>query len=312
MKKFLFIIDPFSRLHLEKDTSVLMINEALRRGYQTYTTTASLISRYPEGLRALVSRHQNLIGKSVSIKEDKDEVADLSEFDLIIIRKDPPFDESYLALCLLLRGLSGPRVVNNPDSLLRYNEKLTILLFPQYITNTIVSCRSPRIADFIDRVGGKGVAKPLFQCSGRGIKLLDRADPHFSDELTELTAGDSRHIMVQKYLPAVQGGETRVFMLEDRIVSVMKKIPRAGSFKANFDCGARGVAVELGPRDRRICSEVGEFCRKEGILLSALDIIDGNLSEINITSPGLLVEANQVNKASTEREIIEFLGSCRN
>lgn len=312
MKKFLFIIDPFSRLHLEKDTSLLLINEAIRRGYRVYSTVAHEITRFPAGLRARVWSHREPIGEDILAQKPRLEDADLNRFDLIFIRKDPPFDTSYLALCLLLQELSGPLIINRPESLLRYNEKLAILLFPDYITETMVSSRPREIEDFIERVGGRAVIKPLFECSGRGVELLDAEKSSSSPVLAAATASGRRPVMVQNFLPGVREGETRVFLLAGKIISVMKKIPLPGEFKANFDFGARGAEGKLSRRELKICAEVGRFCRKAGIFLSALDLIEDHLSEINITSPGLLVEANLINKTACERSIIEFLGNYRN
>ncbi|MFH1038138.1 MAG: hypothetical protein V1789_05655 [PVC group bacterium] len=303
----LYILDPFEKLHIENDTSILLMNEAIRRGIEVHSCTEFDISRDNRGFSARARRHEKEI--SSSILEDRASCGsfELELFDCVFIRKDPPFDASYLTLLLLLQELRRPLVINSPLALLRYNEKLSIFLFPEYITETLVSSSLPRIREFVRDAGGSAVLKPLFGCSGRDVKLLQDSDPAFDDEVRSSTARGTGKVMLQRYLPAVTEGETRVFLLEDRVLAVMKKVPAPGSFKANFDFGARGLPHALTPREETICRAVGAFCKKEGIILSALDLIDGHLSEFNITSPGLLVESNRVDNARYEEEVIRFV-----
>ncbi len=308
-RKTLWILDPLEKLRLEADTSILLMNEALRRGWEVYSAADSDLSRDNHGLFGRARRYREAIPPSVPGGPAVTEEVDLESFDLVVIRKDPPFDETYLSLLLLLGGLRRPLVVNRPDTLLRCNEKLAIFLFPEYITETLVAAALTRIREFIQNVGGTAVLKPLFSCSGRGVHLLRRGDPGLEETVAAATAGGSRPVMLQRYLPEITAGEARVFLLEDRILSVMKKIPAAGSFKANFDAGARGEPHELTPREREICFRAGKFCRRRGIILSALDLIGGRLSEFNITSPGLLVESNRVNGSDSQVEVIKFLDS---
>ena len=305
--KYLFILDPFEKLHLDADTSLLLMNEALRRNCEVYSCTEFDIFRNNRSLFCRARRHETKLTPAV-IEEDPDyNDFDLESFDLIVIRKDPPFDSSYLTLLLLLLDPRRPWIINNPLSVLRYNEKLAIFLFPGLITETIVTSSVARIRRFIDEVDGAAVLKPLFSSSGRGVLLLRNSDPSLQEAIASATGGGTEKVMVQRYLSEVTAGETRVFLLEDRPLAVMKKVPAEGSFKANFDFGARGIPHSLTEAESEICRIVGDFCRKEGIILSALDIIGGHLSEFNITSPGLLAESNQVDGARYEVEIIRFV-----
>lgn len=305
--RYLFILDPFEKLHLEVDSSLLLMNEALHRGEEVYSCTEFDITRNNRSLFCRVRRHEENLTLDIIGEKPVYRDFDLESFDLIVIRKDPPFDSSYLTLLLLLLDLRRPWIINNPLSVLRYNEKLAIFLFPEYITETIVTSSLPRIARFIDEVGGTAVLKPLFSCSGKGVLLLRNSDPSLEAAIVSATGGGTEKVMVQRYLSEVTAGETRVFLMEDRPLAVFKKVPVEGSFKANFDFGARGVPHSLTASESKICQIVGAFCKDEGIILSALDIIGGHLSELNITSPGLLAESNQVDGARYEEEIIQFV-----
>lgn len=305
--RYLFILDPFDKLHLEADTSLLLMNEALRRGFDVYSCTEYDITRDNYSLSGRVRRHEEKLTPAAIEDNPVYHDIDLESFDLIMIRKDPPFDSSYLTLLLLLLDLKRPWIINNPLSVLRYNEKLAIYLFPELITETIVTSSVSRIRRFVDEVEGAAVLKPLFSCSGRGVLLLRDFDPGLQEAIASATGGGIEKVMVQRYLPGVTAGETRVFMLEDRVLAIMKKVPAEGSFKANFDFGARGIPHTLTGTEEEICRAVGRFCKNNGIILSALDIIEGKLSEFNITSPGLLAESNRVNNARYQEEIIQFL-----
>lgn len=308
-RRSLWILDPFEKLRIEDDTSILLMNEALRQDWSVYSVPDGAIYRENRGLYGRVRNHREAITPSILDQPGATEDADLESFDLVVIRKDPPFDETYLALLLVLNELRQPLVINRPDTLLRRNEKLSIFLFPEYITETLVTADFLRIRAFIHQVGGTAILKPLFSCSGRGVCLLRRGDPGLEQTIRAATGGGTIPVMLQRYLAGVVQGETRVFLLEDRILSVIKKVPAAGSFKANFDSGAQGKPHQLTGREREICSQVGDFCLREGIFLSALDLIEGHLSEVNITSPGLLVESNRVNSTRHETEVIRCLST---
>jgi glutathione synthase len=305
--KQLYILDPFEKLHLEADTSLLLMNEALRRNCEVYSCTEFDIYRNNRSLFCRAQRHESELTSSIIKEEAAYRDFDLESFDMIVIRKDPPFDSSYLTLLLLLLDLRHPWIINNPLSVLRYNEKLSIFLFPEFITETIVTSSVTRITRFIDEIGGAAVLKPLFSCSGRGVLLLRNSEPDLEERIISATGAGREKVMIQRYLSEVTAGETRVFLLEDRPLAVFKKVPAKGSFKANFDFGARGIPHSLTGAESEICRIVGAFCRKEGIILSALDIIGGHLSEFNITSPGLLAESNQVDGARYEEAIMQFV-----
>jgi len=305
--KYLFILDQFEKLHLSADTSLLLMNEALRRDCEVFSCTEFDIYRDNRSLLCRVRHHKARLSSAIIEETPVYNDYDMETFDLIVIRKDPPFDSSYLTLLLLLQVLKRPWIINNPLSVLRYNEKLSIFLFPEFITETIVASSVARITRFIDEVGGAAVLKPLFSCSGRGVLLLRKSEPGLEEAIISATGAGTEKVMIQRYLSEVTTGETRVFMLEDQPLAVFKKVPAEGSFKANFDFGARGIPHSLTDAELGICRIVGDFCKKEGIILSALDIIGGHLSEFNITSPGLLAESNQVDGARYEEEIMQFL-----
>lgn len=305
--KYLFILDPFLELHLATDTSLLLMNEAIRRECEVFSCTEYDISRGKRSLFCRARIHTNFLTPAILDEKPVYRDYDLEDFNVIFIRKDPPFDSSYLTLLLLLLELRRPWIINSPHAVLQYNEKLSILLFPEFITKTIVTSSISLIMSFIAENKRGAILKPLYSCSGKGVLLLRNEDQGLKELVFSSTRGGTEKVMIQRYLPEITVGETRVFLLEDQPLAVMRKVPEEGSFKANFDFGAHGIPHTLTNAEEEICRVVGRFCKKNGIILSALDIIAERLSEFNITSPGLLFESDQVDKARYEDDVIQFV-----
>lgn len=305
--KQLFIIDPLDKLNVQKDTSILIMNEALKRGHKIYICTEESVTYCIDKLYSkayLLTEPLTMKSKDSVVFSEK---LFLDDMDFIHIRKDPPFDSNYLTLSLLMKHVKGAKVVNDPESLLKFNEKEAIFNFPEFITETLISSREDDVRAFMEEVGGDVVLKPLFNCSGKGVQKLSLKDEDLSSAIKSGTIDGSEKVVIQKFLPQIYEGETRVFMLEDKPLAVMKKIPKEGSFLGNFDFGAKGVKYSLNEEEKKLCSHVGKFCKEHGIWFSALDIIGGCLSEFNITSPGLLYETKTLNSINYESEVVSFL-----
>jgi glutathione synthase len=304
--KQLFIIDPIDKLHIEKDTSFLIINESIKRGHDVSISYEEHLSLLNGVLKTKVFNLDFPV-KEEGFTPDFSQTEVLSNFDIVHIRKDPPYDSNYLALSLLMKHAEKTLVVNRPEALLKFNEKESIFYFPELITDTLISSDVKEILSFTKSVGGNSVLKPLFNCSGKGVTKLDLSDGATIERIEVSTSMGTEKVMVQKFLEKIHEGETRVFMLEDKPLAVMKKKPKEGSFLGNFDFGATAIKYSLNEAEKKLCKRVGEFAKNEGIYFSALDIIDGCLSEFNITSPGLLCETNAIDNCHYEKQIVDFL-----
>ena len=302
--RHLFIIDPPTKLDLPRDTSFLLMRECFRRSQRVcYCTAGELMVLGRAGAVDFSAFcHQLSFDKAGVFHEASCGEEKLAAFDMLHIRKDPPFDDAYLYLCLCLQMLQGPIVLNNPGNLARYNEKLSILLYPEFITDTVVSAQAPVLAAFAEKVGGQAVMKTLGDAAGRGVRLVGPGDAKVFDELTR---GGLVPVMAQRFLPQIYQGETRIFLLDGEPLCWIRKFPPPGSFKANFDPGSRGERCELSSADLAICAALKPFLRQQGFVLVAIDIIDGLLSEINVTSPGLLVETNAINGSHSECAVVD-------
>jgi glutathione synthase len=216
----------------------------------------------------------------------------LSELDVILMRKDPPFDNEFVYSTYLLEQAeqAGVLVVNRPQSLRDCNEKLFATLFPQCTPPTLVSRRADILREFAVEQRDI-ILKPLDGMGGASIFRHREGDPNLSVILETLTAHGTQQIMAQGYLPAIKDGDKRILMINgEPIPYCLARIPAAGETRGNLAAGGRGEARPLTDRDRWIAGQVGPTLREKGLLFVGLDVIGEYLTEINVTSPTCIRE----------------------
>lgn len=280
------LMDPIGDIHIGKDTTFAMLLEAQRRGHQIlYMEPGHLFARgaipwarmYPLEVRREQGRHYIL---------GAEEHRALSELDLVLMRKDPPFDMEYIYQTYLLeRALPSTLVFNHPQSLRDANEKMFGACFPEIAPPTLVA-RDPRaFRDFL-REEGAMVCKPLDAMGGSGIFLLRDGDPNFNSVVESLTHRGTRFAMAQRYLPEATEGDKRLLLIEgEPIPHGLMRVPGGGDFRGNISAGATTHLVELDDRDREICRILGPELRRRGLVFAGIDVIGGFVTEINVTSP---------------------------
>ena len=297
--KHLFIIDPIEKLHIHDDTSLYLMDEIIKNNHNVYYCTEYDI----------IISSQSKQCKASIYKDEKNEqkLYNLEDFDFIHIRKDPPFDMSYVTLLLLLQTLQNRMVINDPKALLQHNEKMVIFNFPDVITDTLVSSNLLDIKSFVKELGGSAILKPLYSCRGQGVVLLNSKDQNFENVIQEATDNEIERVMIQKFQSSIINGETRVILIDGDLIATLKKIPKKGSIYTNLHSGALLTTHELTPGELSLCKQIGEFCKKEGLFFTAIDIIDEKLSEINMTSPSLLRQADKIYNKNFARILLEKL-----
>jgi glutathione synthase len=282
------VMDPIDRIKPAKDTTLAMLLEAQRRGYQLeYMTQADLWvleGRLGARLRALaVVDDPERWFELGPVRE-----ADASELDVVLMRKDPPFDMEYIYTTFLLERAeaAGVLVVNKPRALRDVNEKAYTMWFPELTPATLVTRSMQDMRRFVARHGA-AVVKPLDGMGGRSIFVLREGDPNTGVILETLTDHDRRYAMIQRYVPEiVAGGDRRILLVDgEPFEHVLARIPAEGENRGNLAAGARGEGRDLSPREREICARVGPILREQGILFAGLDVIGDQLTEINVTSP---------------------------
>lgn len=302
------IMDPIEKIDIHKDTTFVLMLEAQKRGHQIYYAELddlSIRGAIPEGrfrpVRVARAKPHYRLGAPVS--------KNLSWYDVVLMRKDPPFDMKFLFATYLLSLVDEKKclVVNHPRGLREANEKLYALNFPELIPETLVSGDMQRLRRFMDEQGGKMIIKPLDGCGGNGVFYLDRKDKNTNAILETATANGRNPIMAQRYLPEVRQGDKRIIVLDGEPLGAVLRVPRANENRANIHVGGQCVKTTLTPREREICRVLSPHLRKAGLYFVGLDVIGGYLTEVNVTSPTGIQEINALNKLQLERQVIDFI-----
>ncbi len=310
--KHLFLIDPLPSLNLKNDSSTLLIQEGLRRSHEIYIATLPDLLVTPTLFKVRAQKVLQADPQS-GYKVDPPQEYLAPSFQLIWLRKNPPFDETYLMHLALLDELTKHKVafINNPSSIRALNEKLTILNFPQYIIQTIVTMNLDDLKAFWQE-HGKIVLKGLTGFGGDAVILVE-AWAKSEEHIAKLTQGGKRFIMAQKFIEKVYQGDKRVTVVNGKILGALLRVPPKNSFIAYTGGGATVETTTLTDHETMVAQEVALFLKKHNIFWAGLDLIDGYLSEINITSPSLLAAANTTFKIHMERplwdEVEATLGS---
>jgi glutathione synthase len=213
------------------------------------------------------------------------QVRDLSEFDVVLMRQDPPFDMAYITATYFLEKIHpATLVVNNPAEVRNAPEKLFVTGFPGLQPPTLVSADPEALHDF-HRLHGDIVLKPLYGGAGSGVVKLRAGDPNL-DALLELHAMIGREpVIAQKFIPAVSRGDKRILLVDGEPVGAINRIPGEGQVRSNLARGGRAEAVGLTDRDREICDAIALELKDRGLLFVGIDVIGDYLTEINVTSP---------------------------
>ncbi|HSH71744.1 MAG TPA: glutathione synthase [Methylophilaceae bacterium] len=290
--RLVFILDPLESLKSYKDTSIAIMREAASRGHDLFVSMQGDLFLRHDQVRLLV--------KPFHFTDDKSNWYELGEsaetlpetFDVVLMRKDPPFDNEYLYSTYLLELAvqQGAKVLNNPASVRSWNEKLSVARFPQFAPEFLVTRDNQRIRDFLT-VHGDIVVKPLDGMGGSSIFRLTTQDPNISVILETITEFEQCTVMAQRYLPAIKQGDKRIIVIDgEPLPYSLARIPKAGETRGNLAAGGTGVAQLLTERDREIATTVGKVLKYHGLFLVGLDVIGEHLTEINVTSPTGMVE----------------------
>jgi len=282
---FAIQMDPVASIDIVGDSTFALGLEAQSRGHSLWYYTPDKLS-FNDG--KVTARGQNLqlfdtVG--AHFKTGQIETRALDEFDVILMRQDPPFDMAYITTTHILERLpASTMVVNNPAEVRNAPEKLLVTHYPDLLPPTLISRDSEAIHDF--RATHKDIiVKPLFGNGGAGVFHIQPND-HNLNALLEMFFDHSREpVMVQAYLPAVRKGDKRVILVNGVAVGAVNRIPQSGEARSNFHVGGSAAGADLTDRDKHICATIGPELKRRGLLFVGIDIIGDYLTEINVTSP---------------------------
>jgi len=296
-----FVVDPLPELKAWKDSSVAMMRAAEARDHEVFAIDCATLgwrggeTGHAGGVFAMAARLQLLTDDRDWYRTEDRLWQPLTDFDAVIMRKDPPFDFEYLTATWLLERAeaTGLRVFNRPRALREHSEKVAISEFPQFIPTTLISRDSAQLQQFIDEHADV-ILKPLDGMGGSQVFRVRRDDPNRNVIIETLTCEGGRTIMAQRFVPEIAAGDKRILLIAGQPVPYcLARIPKTGETRGNLAAGGRGVAQELSPRDREIAEALGPILFARGLLLVGIDVIGDHLTEINVTSPTCMVEIRQ-------------------
>jgi glutathione synthase len=290
------VMDPISEITVKKDSSLAMLLAAQARGWSLeYMQLNDLFFR--DGIchgrmRPVVVRDDPVDWFDLGDAETRP----LSELDVVLMRKDPPFDMEYIYATYLLERAeqAGVLVVNKPQSLRDANEKMYTAWFPQCCPPTVVTREMSRLYEFLN-VEKEIIVKPLDGMGGASIFRVTEGEANTNVIFETMTRHESRFIMAQRFLPEIRDGDKRVLLINgEPLPYALARVPAEGDARGNLAAGATGVGVELSERERWIASQVGPVVREKGLMFVGLDVIGEHLTEINVTSPTCIRELDAI------------------
>ena len=289
------VMDPIAQINFKKDSSLAMLLAAQDRGWTLFYMEQKDLYQAAGEARARMRPLRVFADPQHWFELDDEQDSPLSELNVILMRKDPPFDMEFVYTTYLLEQAerAGTLIVNRPQSLRDCNEKLFATQFPQCMPPTLVSRRPDILREFAETQRDI-ILKPLDGMGGASIFRHRAGDPNLSVILETLTAHGTQQIMAQGYLPAIVDGDKRILMIDGEPVPYcLARIPAQGETRGNLAAGGRGEARPLTERDREIAAAVGPTLREKGLLFVGLDVIGDYLTEINVTSPTCIREIDK-------------------
>ena len=287
----LFVIDPIARLNPAKDSSVALMQAAERAGRPVWVATLADLSAAGRPAQAQGLGHGTWVVAAPVTCEPwyafgESQRLPLEAFAHVWMRKDPPVDEAYLYATHLLELAErhGVRVINRPSALRAWNEKLSSLRWSHLMAPTLVASRVAELAAFTAE-HGEVVLKPLGGRAGQGVVFASATTPGLRALLELVTAMESLPVMVQAFLPGVAAGDKRILLVDGEPLGAVTRVPSGGEFRSNLAVGGQPEATHLTDAERAICAELAPALQAEGLFFVGIDVIDGRLSEINVTSP---------------------------
>jgi glutathione synthase len=297
----LFVIDPITRLNPAKDSTVALMQAAQRADRPVWVATpadlaalesgsgrghGAWVRAHPLELAAIRPEPEGWVVPEPWYRLGEPRQLPLTAFAHVWMRKDPPVDEAYLYATHLLdlAERQGVAVINRPAALRAWNEKLSSLRWSHLMAPTLVASRVAELAAFTAE-HAEVVLKPLGGRAGQGVVFASAASPGLRALLELVTVQEQLPVMVQAFLPGVKAGDKRILLVDGEPLGAVNRVPSGGEFRSNLAVGGAPQATDLTEQERRICAELAPALRAEGLFFVGIDVIDGRLSEINVTSP---------------------------
>lgn len=278
-------MDPIERIAIKGDSTFALMLEAQARGHALSYYTPDTLSLEGGRLSAHVRsvRVQDLEGDHARIEGE--DVQFLDDFDVVLLRQDPPFDMGYVTTTHLLERIQHKTlVVNDPSAVRNAPEKVFVTEFPDLMPPTLIT-RSRVAIETFRKTHGAVVMKPLYGNGGAAVFMVAERDPNFGSLYDLFSATYREPWVVQKFLPAVKHGDKRIILVDGVAAGAVNRVPQEDDIRSNMVRGGAAHPTELTAREQEICTRIGPFLKERGLIFVGIDVIDGHLTEINVTSP---------------------------
>ncbi len=301
-----FLMDPIERVDVEADTTFALMLEAQGRGHRVLVIDPDHLGvdqgRVTAHVRPVTLRREQ--GRHAELGPRRRVVLD-DEFDVVFQRKDPPVDAAYVTATQLLTLCRRALVLNRPAGILAANEKLYACAFPDLMVETLVTREIPRLVDFMAKLGGEMIVKPLDGKGGEGIFHIGHDDRNLFSILEQSTAFETRRVMAQRYLPEVRKGDKRILLVDGEPIGAVLRVPAEKETRSNLHVGGQPALTHLDEDDRRIVARLAPSLRRDGLFFVGIDVIGGRLTEVNVTSPTGVQEVNRLEDTCLEARILD-------
>jgi glutathione synthase len=309
LMKLAIILDPLEHIKTYKDSTYAMMREATRRGHSVHVLEQQDLALRGNRVVGFASELTLVEDEAAWYHAGEPQATPLQDFDVVLMRKDPPFDMEYIYSTYLLELAEGQgaRIFNRPSAIRDYNEKLAVGKFPEFTPPTLVTRRADLLRLFVGE-HDDAILKPLDGMGGAGVFRTQISDPNLNVIIETLTQEGQRTIMAQRYIPEIVKGDKRVLIIDGEPVPYsLARVPGTGDARGNLARGATGIAQPLTARDREIARALGPKLKAQGLILVGLDIIGDYLTEINVTSPTCMQEIQQQTGFNAAAMMIEAL-----
>ncbi|NCU46813.1 MAG: glutathione synthase [Candidatus Fonsibacter lacus] len=294
-------MDPLESINIKSDSTYILALEAQKRGYRLFHYLPENLIYENGRVFALGNVFKLFPNKKIFFKKYQTQKIFLDDYDVILVRQDPPFNMSYITATYLLEKVSNKTLIlNNPKSIRDNPEKLSMFNFKSVIPPTLISKNIEQCFNFQKKYK-KTIIKPLYGNGGEGISKLEGINVVLKRKILKLINKYKQPIVMQKYLSEIKEGDRRIILMDGEYVGSVARIPKKGSVTANFHTGGTAKKVGLIRRDKKICNILKPFLKKNKLFFTGIDIIGNYLTEINVTSPTGIQEINRLNGARLEK-----------
>lgn len=307
MLKIAVQMDPLESVNINGDSTFALMLEAQARGYELFVYSVDTLSlKSHADTKKITARGRNVKvqrvqGNHAEFSEER--TVELKDFDVLLMRQDPPFDMGYITATHILEQIHGVGkdkvfVVNNPASVRNAPEKIFATLWPEIMPPTLITRDVQAIREF--RAEYKDIIiKPLYGNGGIGVFRIREDDENLNSLLEMQFAASREPLMIQRYEPAVRLGDKRVILVNGEPIGAINRVPQKGDLRSNMHVGGVAQKVELTPRDKEICKIIGPALKEQGLFFVGIDVLGDYLTEINVTSPTGLQELDRFNQMNS-------------